>query len=117
MENVYFSEGSRFSMSEQREALKRFNRLKREKDRLRKELGIKNTPRMYHQQREPRKTEESDEQPVAGESSYETDFYSPPLCTFLAVDCQCVQSHINNKLYALNICCRKCSKRKVLQIF
>ena len=46
----------------------RFNRLKRERDRLRKELGIKNTPKQQQQQQgQPSESEDSDEQqPVAG---------------------------------------------------
>ena len=63
-------------LTEQREALKRFNRLKRERDRLRRELGIKNTPKRQQQrEKDPRETEDSDEQqPVAGQSSSEIDF-------------------------------------------
>ena len=45
----------------------RFNRLKRERDRLRKELGIKNTPKQQLPQGQPSESEDSDEQqPVAG---------------------------------------------------
>ena len=45
----------------------RFNRLKRERDRLRKELGIKNTPKQQQQQVQPSESEDSDEQqPIAG---------------------------------------------------
>ena len=45
----------------------RFNRLKRERDRLRKELGIKNTPKQQQQQGQPSESEDSvEQQPVAG---------------------------------------------------